>query len=282
MLPAELVATLTRCGPDDADLGKLPVLPVQAAPEQSGGDAGAALCRFTPRRIRFHKEHAFFEDGDIHRHLYLQDIFTSVSEVTERPKVSEFCCHLADCSQLFDTLEGYEHHYNTLHRNVCSFCKRSFPSGHFLDVHILEWHDSYFQMMSEKQNMYQCLVEGCLEKFKTSRDRKDHLIKVHLYPSDFRFDKPKKTKCNTKLKKSLQKKDVIACMDLNVEDDTEQSPVDSMELSVPEPMESTCTFLTVSKSLPKSESPPGKQRVPSTICFGHNAIRGFKSSKKKK
>ncbi|MBN3294931.1 ZN511 protein, partial [Amia calva] len=134
------------------------------------------------------------QDGDIQRHLYLQDVATSIAEVAEKPKVSEFRCHIAGCRQLFDTLEGYEHHYNSLHRHVCSYCKRYFPSGHLLDIHILEWHDSLFQVMAEKQNMYQCLVEGCGVKFKTSNERKDHLIKNHSYPPDFRFDKSKKSK----------------------------------------------------------------------------------------
>lgn len=39
---------------------------------------------------------------------------------------------------------------------------------------------------------YQCLVEGCGQKFRTSQNRKDHLISVHKYPPDFRFDKRKK------------------------------------------------------------------------------------------
>lgn len=166
----------------------------------------------------------------------------------------EFTCQVAGCCQVFEVLEDYEHHYHTLHRNVCSFCKRAFPSGHLLDIHILEWHDSLFQILSERQDMvggaispagshqsclpscqssqlsglwarpgdsfrppapclsrwggglrvgmevtpflfqYQCLVEGCAEKFKTSKDRKDHLVRRHLYPADFRFDKPKKSR----------------------------------------------------------------------------------------
>ncbi|XP_027521448.1 zinc finger protein 511 [Corapipo altera] len=149
---------------------------------------------FAPRRLRLGPQHPLLEDGDVHRHLYLQGVLTSLEEVAERPKVSEFSCHISGCCQVFDTLEGYEHHYNTLHRNVCSFCKRSFPSGNLLDIHILEWHDSLFQIMAEKQNMYKCLVEGCPEKFKSSKDRKDHLVTVHLYPADFRFDRPKKVK----------------------------------------------------------------------------------------
>ncbi|XP_029776591.1 zinc finger protein 511, partial [Suricata suricatta] len=144
--------------------------------------------------VRFPREHEFFEDGDVLRHLYLQDVLTQVTEAPERPRVPEFTCQVAGCCQVFDSLEDFEHHYHTLHRNVCSFCRRAFPSVHLLDIHILEWHDSLFQILSERQDMYQCLVEGCLEKFKTSKDRKDHLVRCHLYPADFRFDKPKKSR----------------------------------------------------------------------------------------
>ncbi|XP_024903310.1 zinc finger protein 511 [Pteropus alecto] len=164
-------------------------LPVERDPA-----AGTKPFRFAARRVRFPREHEFFEDGDVQRHLYLQDVFTQVAEAPERPRVPEFTCQVAGCCQVFEVLEDYEHHYHTLHRNVCSFCKRAFPSGHLLDIHILEWHDSLFQILSERQDMYQCLVEGCAEKFKTSKDRKDHLVRRHLYPADFRFDKPKKSR----------------------------------------------------------------------------------------
>lgn len=65
----------------------------------------------------------------------------------------EFTCQVAGCCQAFDALEDYEHHYHTLHGNVCSSCKRAFPSGHLLDTHILEWHDSLFQILAERQDM---------------------------------------------------------------------------------------------------------------------------------
>ncbi|XP_064369609.1 zinc finger protein 511 isoform X2 [Dromaius novaehollandiae] len=180
--------------------------------------------------------------------------------------------------QVFDTLEGYEHHYNTLHRNVCSFCKRSFPSGHLLDIHILEWHDSLFQIMAEKQNMYKCLVEGCAEKFKSSKDRKDHLVTIHLYPADFRFDRPKKIKSITKHERSPMKQDAGVPMDVSVET-SEQFQADSMEIGpgdnmdIPQPAPNTVP-LVPEKRLYKS-------RIPSTICFGQGATRGFKGPKKK-
>lgn len=76
-----------------------------------------------------------------------------MSAVVSFARVPEFTCQVAGCCQVFDTLEDYEHHYHTLHRNMCSFCKRAFPSGHLLDIHILEWHDSLFQILSERQDM---------------------------------------------------------------------------------------------------------------------------------
>lgn len=109
------------------------------------------------------------------RHLYLQDMLTQVSETPEKSMVPEFTCQVSGCCQVFAALEDYQHHYHMLHGNTCSLCSRAFPSGHLLDVHILEWHDSLFQILAQRQDMYQCLVEGCPEKFKTSQDRKDHM-----------------------------------------------------------------------------------------------------------
>ena len=67
--------------------------------------------------------------------------------------VSEFGCHISGCCQRFRSVEEYEHHYNSLHRHVCSACRRSFPSARLLDVHIEEWHDAMFTILSQSQDM---------------------------------------------------------------------------------------------------------------------------------
>ncbi|VFV24300.1 zinc finger protein 511-like [Lynx pardinus] len=237
-------------------------LPVERDPA-----AGAPPFRFAARRVRFPREHEFFEDGDVLRHLYLQDVLTQVTEAPERPRVPEFTCQVAGCCQVFDSLEDYEHHYHTLHRNVCSFCRRAFPSVHLLDVHILEWHDSLFQILSERQDMYQCLVEGCAEKFKTSKDRKDHLVRCHLYPADFRFDKPKKSRGPATPGAAVRASAEAPG------DDGEQSGGDAMEV---------CSEHAASLPEPVGERRTSSHRIPSTICFGQGASRGFKSTKKKK
>ncbi|XP_058154062.1 zinc finger protein 511 [Dasypus novemcinctus] len=238
--------------------------------------AGTPPFRFAARRVRFPREHEFFEDGDVQRHLYLQDVLTQVAEAPERPRVPEFTCQVAGCCQVFDTLEGYEHHYHTRHRHACSFCKRAFPSAHLLDSHILEWHDALFQILSERQDMYQCLVEGCTEKFKSSAARKDHMVRLHLYPADFRFDKPKKSRgLADPGPRALVSAEALG-------GDGEQSEGDAMEVCAEELGATPPGALSESQAVPApTERRAYSHRIPSTICFGQGASRGFKSTRKR-
>ncbi|XP_030628317.1 zinc finger protein 511 [Chanos chanos] len=231
---------------------------------------------FTPQRVLYTKYHEFFEDGDIHRHLYLQDLAMSAEDDPRTPKVSAFRCHITGCNQLFDTLEGYEHHYNSLHRNVCSTCKRSFPSNHLLDIHILEWHDSLFQVMAEKQCMYQCLVEGCGSKFKTREERKEHLISTHTYPADFRFDKSKRTKRTKERRLEPQREISMEISAAAGSQRGEPDPCESMDFT--ENQEPGNTEPTASEQI----KPRYSYRVPSSVCFGQGSVRGFRGARRKK
>uniref|UniRef100_A0A7N4NJW2 Uncharacterized protein n=1 Tax=Sarcophilus harrisii TaxID=9305 RepID=A0A7N4NJW2_SARHA len=47
--------------------------------------AGAAPFRFAPRTQRLPRGHPLFEDGDVQRHAYLQEVITQVCQVPERP-----------------------------------------------------------------------------------------------------------------------------------------------------------------------------------------------------
>uniref|UniRef100_A0A2K5EF46 Zinc finger protein 511 n=1 Tax=Aotus nancymaae TaxID=37293 RepID=A0A2K5EF46_AOTNA len=177
--------------------------------------------------------------------------------VPEKPRVLAFTCQVAGCCQVFDALDDYEHHNHTLHGNVCSFCKRAFPSRHMLDAHILERHDSLFQILSERQDMYQCLVDGCTEKFKTSRDRKDHMVRMRLYPVHCNFHLPGSSHSPTSQVQGNGR---------------ERSEGDAMEM---------CTEPAVASPAPAGDRWTCSHRAPSTVCFGQGAARGFKSSQKK-
>uniref|UniRef100_I3JT71 Zinc finger protein 511 n=1 Tax=Oreochromis niloticus TaxID=8128 RepID=I3JT71_ORENI len=237
---------------------------------------------FTPQIIRLHKDHELFEDGDIHRHMYLQDLYISEAEDKPALSVSEFACHISGCSAVFSALEEYEHHYNALHRHVCCSCRRSLPSARLLDIHIQEWHDSLFTILAQKQDMYQCLVEGCGQKFRTSKHRKDHLIRIHKYPPDFRFDKTKKER-GRETKRKEQKDAAMEMVDDVCESEGVcevmcNSPSDepeggeSMEtheilykLNMCKVLTTVHVYYTVLFSL----------RIPNTVCFGHGSVRGF-------
>ncbi|XP_029305584.1 zinc finger protein 511 [Cottoperca gobio] len=269
-------------------------------PRQSEDEEGNPF-NFTPQLIHLHKDHELFEDGDIHRHMYLQDLY--ISEAVDKPtlSVSEFACHISGCSAVFSTLEEYEHHYNSLHRHMCCSCRRSLPSARLLDIHIQEWHDSLFTILAQRQDMFQCLVEGCGQKFSTSTLRKDHLIKIHKYPPDFRFDKIKKNQRTQQMKKQQQRDTTMEVVDDVCESEGacevmcdvlshQPEQGESMETHVSEE-EATCMAKSASTEghadlsaaahsteNPSSEAlkPRYSYRVPTTVCFGHGSVRGFR------
>ncbi|XP_031830499.2 uncharacterized protein LOC116426120 isoform X1 [Nomia melanderi] len=102
--------------------------------------------------------------------------------------IKEFPCYATGCKATFKTLVDFEMHYNSSHRYACAECKKCLPNPRLLDIHIQESHDSFFQVLSAKQAMYQCYVSECDLKFNNSVERRDHCINVHKFPKNFRFD----------------------------------------------------------------------------------------------
>lgn len=146
-----------------------------------------------PLRRQFKLDSDFFQDGNTEflknspkvTVMLPGDAQTSVSHCT---RVN---CETGGCSQAFSTVPLYESHYNLQHRHCCSYCKTSFITNYLLELHILENHDAFFQTASENKDLYQCLVEGCQERFRDSNSRKKHVVESHRYPTDFRFYKIK-------------------------------------------------------------------------------------------
>ncbi|KAM9848127.1 zinc finger protein 511 [Aulostomus maculatus] len=250
---------------------------------------------FSPQLIHLHKDHQLFEDGDVHRHMYLQDLY--ISEADDRPtlSVSEFACHISGCSAVHNTLEEYEHHYNSLHRHVCCSCRRSLPTARLLDIHIQEWHDSLFSILSQRQDMYQCLVEGCEQKFRTSAHRRDHLIRIHKYPPDFRFDKTKRDKETRELRSQQQKDTSMEIVDdvcksegvCEVLASKQPEQEESVEMQEDVDLTDSSNSATLREDLSSTahntmnmSAEPVKPRysysVPSSVCFGHGSVRGFR------
>jgi len=91
------------------------------------------------------------------------------------------------CKKEFSDVRKWESHYNSTHRHVCQYCGCVYPTSRFLDIHVLERHDTLFKMLAQKRHMYECLVPECGKKFAKNYQRQDHLVGVHKFPKSFRF-----------------------------------------------------------------------------------------------
>ena len=48
---------------------------------------------------------------------------------------------------------SYQDHYALNHRHRCCECRRYFTTLHLLELHVLEWHDTLFDLLARKQDM---------------------------------------------------------------------------------------------------------------------------------
>ncbi|KAI9343615.1 hypothetical protein BDR26DRAFT_858416 [Obelidium mucronatum] len=131
------------------------------------------------------------EDGDEDRAERFEKYFKA-EETTEPadPAERQFTCSIAiSCAELppFTSRTAYKEHCRLEHSNPCSFCKRILPSKKMLDLHIMEIHDSFFQVLAERGNSYECFVDNCTRKCSGPFKRKLHLMDKHKFPASFNF-----------------------------------------------------------------------------------------------
>lgn len=97
-------------------------------------------------------------------------------------------CNIPNCLKDFDTVFAYESHYHACHINRCKECHKNLPNAHLLDLHLLEAHDAYFALQSRLKPMFSCYVKECKIVSNTPEQRKDHCVRDHQFPSNFRFE----------------------------------------------------------------------------------------------
>ncbi|XP_015114566.1 zinc finger protein 511 [Diachasma alloeum] len=149
------------------------------------------------------------------------------------PEMKEFSCNGPGCSATFKTLVEFEMHYNGCHGFTCIECRKIRPTERLLDIHIQETHDNFFKVLAEKKPMYQCFVSDCYEKFSSPTERRDHSIKIHKFPSNYRYDESLTQKSAKKEKKRLKKaneKKKDGIKDIEMRD---EEPEDTMEVDSP-------------------------------------------------
>lgn len=90
----------------------------------------------------------------------------------------------------FDSYLAYEAHVITFHNHVCQQCRRRFPSNQFLEIHIDENHNPFWQLARDKgEKVFSCFQygDGCNKKCGDRKKRRLHMIDKHGYPRDFNF-----------------------------------------------------------------------------------------------
>ncbi|XP_071440934.1 protein lethal(2)k10201 [Hetaerina americana] len=201
----------------------------------------------------------FFANGNAYCSMgRIEPVYDVDEEELCHATVPVFSCDAAGCFKTFTLVYEYEQHYNSAHRYVCKECRKTLPSPHLLDLHIMEAHDTYFSLLAERKPMYQCFVEECIVKFSTPEERRSHCIDLHKFPSNFRYDCAKKSK--SKKDQIDHKKEIIG-------DDAE----------VAAGGESKKSIMGNSSKLPPTKS--NISCTPKAFTFGYNQERAFAASK---
>ncbi|KAI9488764.1 hypothetical protein BDB00DRAFT_29862 [Zychaea mexicana] len=160
---------------------------------------------YTPCKHIYPPNDPFFQEGNIALRAYwLERDAKSEREIAlirqEANSLAEDFTRLIYCEQktcvelhkqpiAFFTTAAYEAHYETHHKHVCSACHKRFPSAHWLQLHLDEFHNVLIQIQKERgDKVFQCFVESCTKKFISPRMRQLHLVDKHQYPKYYPFD----------------------------------------------------------------------------------------------
>ncbi|XP_053658883.1 protein lethal(2)k10201 [Anopheles marshallii] len=138
------------------------------------------------------KDDEFFQEGNVYIKPFVKlGVLSEFPQTNSEPEDVEISCNVPDCNYFCQSVIDYEFHYNAQHRYTCAQCKKSLPNAHLLDLHLSEMHDSYFaaQVQASNRPMYACYLEECKERSKDPAERRDHCIREHKFPHNFRFDK---------------------------------------------------------------------------------------------
>lgn len=111
---------------------------------------------------------------------------------SKTPADSPITCNLPPlCStdpKEFESFSLYQLHYISDHTNICTECKKNFPTNKLLDVHIAENHDPFMKIKLQRgDRVFGCFVENCDKLFRDHKKRRLHLIDKHHYPRDYIF-----------------------------------------------------------------------------------------------
>ncbi|XP_071527151.1 zinc finger protein 511 [Panulirus ornatus] len=185
-------------------------------------------------------------------------------------RIEAITCNVVGCNKSFTTVAEHAGHQRTCHSHICGTCKHTFASNHLLDLHLLEVHDTLFQLMAERKPMYQCLLETCPEKFSYPAERKTHCIEKHSFPADYRFNLAwRKLGKSRKGRGKGQKEEELSAMECEVMVPVDVNPT-SMVLPDCVPADDKDYANTDTSSRKRIT-----HKIPNSVSFGAGVPRGF-------
>lgn len=115
--------------------------------------------------------------------------YASLGPSQESGRSSAMRCMLPPHKPLsFATYDGFEAHYQKDHMNRCIECNKNLPTGHFLDLHIAEYHDPLTASKREAgEKTFACFVKDCDKVCSDWKKRRSHLVDKHGFPRNYDF-----------------------------------------------------------------------------------------------
>ncbi|KAJ1647891.1 hypothetical protein J3B02_001676 [Coemansia erecta] len=157
---------------------------------------------YTPAKRRLSMADPFFDMGNAESAIsfYTKQEPTSPSHsdisrqahnsILQSAETPAIVCEQPPCmgTVLCPTLLAFERHYDQMHRYVCSLCNAILPSSYWLDLHIDEIHDAFFDVRAKRGDcMFRCFLASCPKAFANADDRKRHMVHTHCFAASFNW-----------------------------------------------------------------------------------------------
>ncbi|KAJ2015104.1 hypothetical protein H4S04_004435 [Coemansia sp. S16] len=152
---------------------------------------------YKPAKRRRSSSDPFFDQGNAESVLHNIDkqLAVSVEEDNGQPgelvaDSQQIICHDAPClgAVACPSALAFERHYDQMHRNTCAMCSAIFPSAHWLDLHVQELHDAFFDAcVARGDKAFRCFLPGCAKLFARPGKRRLHMIDKHKFPVNFNW-----------------------------------------------------------------------------------------------
>lgn len=164
-------------------------------------ESAQSVALLVPVRRRYAPDDPFFYEGNVEAAQHCKWAYIAIDGDSEDNKDEDIHvgdegantlpihCGISGCQQRFSSHAEFESHYQSNHRHCCATCTRVFPTSRLLEIHAIERHDLYFRAMAKRGDrlIFECLVDGCNERYVSDKARKRHLVRDHKYPRSFHF-----------------------------------------------------------------------------------------------